>query len=82
MRELAKLDDVTPHILHHTFDKILIDKGVDLVTVKYLIRHKRLDSTARYTKQSQKDLEVAVARLELEEIYEPGYLEIAEGIKL
>lgn len=66
--ELAKLDGVTPHVLRHTFAKSLIDKGVDLVTVKHLMGHKRLDSTARYTKPSRRDLEVAVSRLEIEEL--------------
>ncbi len=66
--ELAKLESVTPHVLRHTFAKSLIDKGVDLVTVKHLMGHKRLDSTARYTKPSKRDLEVAVSRLEIEEI--------------
>jgi site-specific recombinase XerD len=65
---LAKLEGVTPHVLRHTFAKSLIDKGVDLVTVKHLMGHKRLDSTARYTKPSKRDLEVAVSRLELEEL--------------
>ncbi len=30
--------------------------------------NKRIERTARYTKPSERDLEVAVARLELEEI--------------
>jgi hypothetical protein len=30
--------------------------------------HKRVDSTARYTKPSERDLEDAVERLELEEM--------------
>ncbi len=66
--KLAGLESVTPHVLRHTFAKSLIDKGVDLVTVKHLMGHKRLDSTARYTKPSRRDLEVAVSRLELEEV--------------
>ena len=64
---LAGIDDVTPHVLRHTFGRGLIDAGVDLVTVKTLMGHKRLDSTAHYTKPSASDLEAAVARLEIEE---------------
>lgn len=64
----AKLDGVSPHVLRHTFAKSLLDKGVDLVTVQQLMGHKRLDSTARYTKPSERDMEAAVARLELEEL--------------
>jgi len=30
--------------------------------------HKRIDSTAGYTKPSERDMEVAEARLELEEV--------------
>jgi site-specific recombinase XerD len=63
----ARLDEVTPHVLRHTFGRSLIDRGVDLVTVKELMGHKRVDSTARYTKPSQRDLEGAVARLAIEE---------------
>ncbi len=48
--------------------KCLIDKGVDLVTVKHLMGHKRLASNARYTKPSKRDLRVAVSSLEPEEL--------------
>lgn len=65
---LANLDGVSPHILRHTFARSLLDKGVDLVTVQKLMGHKRIDSTARYTQPSERDLEVAVTRLELEEV--------------
>jgi site-specific recombinase XerD len=34
---LAAIDDLTPHVLRHTFGKGLIDAGVDLVTVKTLM---------------------------------------------
>lgn len=65
---LSNLDKVSPHVLRHTFARSLLDKRVDLVTVQQLMGHKRVDSTARYTKPSEKDMEVAVARLELEEL--------------
>ena len=65
---LAELDEVTPHVLRHTFAKSLIDRGVALVTVQRLMGHKRLDSTARYTQPSKHDLRVAVRRSELEEV--------------
>ena len=45
----------------------MINLGVDLVTVKELMGHNRVDSTARYTKPSEQDLEGAVERLEREE---------------
>lgn len=65
---LANLDHITPHVLRHTFGKGLIDAGVNLVTVKTLMGHERIDTTARYTKPSVNDLEKAVARLEVEEL--------------
>lgn len=65
---IADLGTVTPHMLRHTFGKGLLDKGVPMVTVQKLMGHKRLDSTARYTQPSERDMEVAVTRLELEEI--------------
>lgn len=65
---LANLEGVSPHVLRHTFGRSLVDKGVDLVTVQQLMGHQRLESTARYTKPSKRDLEVAVERLELEEV--------------
>lgn len=66
-RQLAGLANITPHILRHTFGRSLINRGVDLPTVQHLMGHKRIDSTARYTKPSSSDLERAVARLEIEE---------------
>lgn len=65
---LSDVDGVSPHVLRHTFARSLRDKGVDLVTVQHLMGHRRVDSTARYTKSSERDLEVAVSRLELEEL--------------
>lgn len=64
---LAGIDNMTPHVLRHTFGRGLIDAGVDLVTVKTLMGHKRLDSTAHYTKPSVNDLQVAVEKLAVEE---------------
>jgi len=64
---LAGIDGVSPHVLRHTFGRNLIDRGVDLVTVQNLMGHKRIDTTARYTQPSQQNLELAVARLEIEE---------------
>lgn len=64
---LAGIDDLTPHVLRHTFGRGLIDAGVDLVTVKTLMGHKRLDSTALYTKPSVSDLQSAVEKLAVEE---------------
>jgi len=61
---LAGLENVTPHVLRHSFAKQVLDSGTDLVAVARLLGHERLDSTARYTQPSERDLEKAVERLE------------------
>jgi site-specific recombinase XerD len=66
--QAAGLEGVTPHQLRHSFGKHALDAGVDLVTVSKLLGHTRLDTTARYTTPSEKDLEKAVAKLEFDNI--------------
>jgi integrase/recombinase XerD len=61
---IAGLDDVSPHVLRHTFGKQALDSGADLVTVSNLLGHRRLDTTAIYTQPSEHDKELAVQRLE------------------
>src|SRR4051795_399241 len=65
---LAKLDDVSPHTLRHTFGKSALDAGVDLVTVSRLMGHERLETTAIYTTPSAQDLEKPVEKLEVDYI--------------
>ena len=60
---LAGLEDVSPHTLRHTFGKLALDEGENLVTVAHLMGHSRLDTTAIYTQPSRKDLEEAVGKL-------------------
>jgi site-specific recombinase XerD len=62
----ARLDGVTPHILRHTFCKSLIDAGVSIDRVAVLAGHESLDTTARYTRPTQMDLQKAVEKLEWE----------------
>ncbi|HEY7065630.1 MAG TPA: tyrosine-type recombinase/integrase [Chloroflexota bacterium] len=64
----ARLDEVTPHTLRHTFGKSALDAGVDLVTVSRLMGHERLETTAIYTTPSAQDLEQAVEKLEADYI--------------
>src|SRR3954463_2604860 len=61
---LAGLDDVTPHILRHSFGKHALDAGADLVSVSALLGHQRLETTAIYTTPSRRDLEKVVEKLE------------------
>jgi integrase/recombinase XerD len=69
VRKLARhagLQDVTPHVLRHSFAKQVLDQGADLATVSRLLGHERLETTAIYTEPTAADLEEAVARLERE----------------
>lgn len=59
----ARLDYVTPHTLRHTFCKSLIDAGESLDRVAVLAGHSNLNTTARYTKPTENDLQKAVERL-------------------
>jgi integrase len=43
----AKLQDVTFHTLRHTTASHLVMSGVDLVTVKEIMRHKSIEMTLR-----------------------------------
>ncbi|SHJ64823.1 integrase/recombinase XerC [Desulfofundulus thermosubterraneus DSM 16057] len=55
--------EVTPHQLRHTFCKMLVDAGESLDRVAVLAGHANLNTTARYTRPSVKDLERAVEKL-------------------
>jgi integrase/recombinase XerC len=56
--------DVTPHVLRHTFAKKLTDSGISIEKVAELLGHASLNTTRRYIKPSQADLEKAVIQLE------------------
>ncbi|WP_031516607.1 tyrosine-type recombinase/integrase [Desulfofalx alkaliphila] len=55
--------EVTPHMLRHTFGKMLIDAGESLDRVATLMGHSDLNTTAKYTRPSIHDLEKAVEKL-------------------
>jgi site-specific recombinase XerD len=61
---LAKLEDVSPHTLRHTFAKNLLNAGAPLDQVANLLGHESLDTTAIYTTPSFDDLAQAVRKAE------------------
>jgi len=52
-------DEVTAHVLRHTYATVKIRNGVDIVSVAQLMGHARLDTTRAYTRPSAADLEQA-----------------------
>jgi site-specific recombinase XerD len=61
--ESAEIEDLTPHVLRHTFARSLLDSGATPFEVAKLLGHSSLDSTARYAQPSEEDLRNAVERL-------------------
>jgi integrase/recombinase XerD len=63
---LAKLEDVTPHTLRHTFCKSLVDRGESIDRVAMLAGHEDLNTTAKYTRATDSDLQKSVDKLDWE----------------
>jgi integrase/recombinase XerD len=62
-RRLSKIPvRVSPHILRHACATHLIKHGADVRHVQALLGHKRLDTTALYTRVAIKDLHDVIAR--------------------
>jgi integrase/recombinase XerC len=59
----ARLEDITPHVLRHTFCKALVDAGESLDRVAELAGHSDLNVTARYTRPTRRDLQKSVDKL-------------------
>jgi site-specific recombinase XerD len=59
----AGLENVTPHVLRHSFAKALINSGVTLEKVATLLGHSNLNTTRIYTTPGERDLEEAVRML-------------------
>ena len=60
----AGIENVTPHMLRHSFAKALIDSGVTLEKVATLLGHSNLNTTRIYTTPGERDFEEAVKTLE------------------
>lgn len=63
LREDAQLPEIRFHDLRHTFGTRLAHQRVDLVTIKDLMGHESLDTTARYLHTSNEIKRSAVALL-------------------
>lgn len=61
----ARLQDVTPHTLRHTFGKNLVDADVPLDRVAQLLGHESVDTTRVYTTPSEQDLQREVEKIAL-----------------
>ena len=65
VKELGRLAGVhvTPHMLRHTCATRMVQSRQPLTVVQKILRHSRLDVTAKYTRPSWEDLEKAVESL-------------------
>lgn len=59
----AGIEGVTWHTLRHTFASRLVDRGVDIVTVKELLGHSSITVTMRYTHTNLESKRAAVDKL-------------------
>jgi site-specific recombinase XerD len=59
----ARIEDLSPHVLRHTWCKNLADAGVRLEVIAALAGHESLETTRRYVEPGQEDLAAAVERL-------------------
>ena len=59
----SKIENLRFHDLRHTFATRLVEKGVDLITVKELLGHSSVTITERYTHSYQQQKKMAVELL-------------------
>lgn len=58
------LNELSPHVLRHTYATLLVARGVDLKTIQNLLGHESIETTSRYLHPTVSDLAVAAAKLE------------------
>jgi integrase/recombinase XerC len=59
----AKIEDLSPHVLRHTFGKNLADTGTAIQVIADLMGHESLETTRRYVQPGHEDLAAAVEKL-------------------
>jgi integrase len=84
-REKAKISDFRFHDLRHTFASYLVMKGVDIRTVQFLMGHKDIKMTMRYSHLSKGHIQEAVDKLNgifnLDTFWTDGNKKELEGVK-
>lgn len=59
----ANLEQLTPHMLRHTFCHDLVSKGIDIGIVAKMAGHSKIDTTLIYTQPGEQELQAAVEKL-------------------
>ena len=62
----AGIEKVTPHDLRRTYATMLLDGGVDLLSVQKLMGHARAETTARYDRRAEREAVEAARRIKIE----------------
>jgi integrase len=71
----AGIEGLRFHDLRHTFATRLVERGVDLITVKELLGHSSVMVTERYTHSFKEQKRAAVEALSQSEKYKAGVLD-------
>jgi site-specific recombinase XerD len=59
----AGIDNLTPHILRHTYCHDLVSKGVAIEMVAQLAGHANIETTRIYTQPGEREMQAAVEKL-------------------